>query len=181
MIPGIEQPSSSSIDLRVRSLSQLFESFDPSPFREKALDPAAHRYILSCAQEFAPHTPLHLTVHLAESIHEQIGVVVEGIHNHFRLEAENERRELRRQMRIGRFALLWGFLILAACSVGRSLLSTYPDALAGFFAQGLVILGWVALWRPIEMLLFEHWRQRDQCRWLERLATIDIRFVYFGE
>lgn len=46
--------SESAIELRIRGSNQLFESFDPSPFREKALDSAAYRYILSCARESAP-------------------------------------------------------------------------------------------------------------------------------
>lgn len=172
---------SNSIELHIRSLGQLFESFDPSPFREKALDPAADRYILSCAQESAPNRSLHLVVHLSESLRARTGEIVDGIHNHFHLEAETARRELRRHMRIGRFALFWGLLILAACSALRSLLSAHAEPLARFFSEGLLILGWVALWRPIEMLMFEHWKARDECRWLELLAAVPIEFVYFNK
>lgn len=170
-----------SIELRVHALSQLFESFDPSPFREKALDPAAHRYILSCAQEFAPNPSICLVVHLPESLREQTDAIVAGIRNHFRLEAETARRELRHQMRIGRLSLFWGFVILASCSAGRSLLSLPSEQLTRFFSEGLLILGWVALWRPIETLLFEHWKARDECRWLERLSRMRIEFAFSSE
>ncbi len=169
------------IELRIRSMNQLFESFDPSPFREKALDPAAHRYILSCAQESSPNPSLRLVIHLAQSLRDESGVIIEGIHNHFRLEAQTARRELHRQMRIGRFSLLWGLVILAACSAGRGLLAMQPEPIVRFFSEGLLILGWVSLWRPIEILLFEHWKARDECRWLERLSKIRVEFTFYPE
>jgi hypothetical protein len=124
---------------------------------------------------------MRLVVHLTESLREETSAIVEGIHNHFRLEAETARRELRRQMRIGRLSLVWGLAILAACSVGRSLLSAQVEPVARFFSEGLLILGWVALWRPIETLLFEHWKTRDECRWLERLSRIRVEFAFYDE
>jgi hypothetical protein len=170
-----------AIELSIRGLGQLFDSFDPSPFREKALDPDAHRYILSCAQESAPHVSKRLIVHLPKSLQAQTAVIVEGIHNHFRLEAEAAHRELRRRMRIGRLSLLWGLAILALCSALRELLVEASGVPLRFFSDGLVILGWVALWRPIEILLFERWQARDERRWLERLSRIPIEFAYFAD
>ena len=98
-----------------------------------------------------------------------------------RNEVETTRRELRRHMRIGRFALFCGLLTLAACSALRSLLSVHAEPLARFFSEGLLILSWVALWRPIEMLMFERRKARDERRRLELLAAVPIAFVYSRE
>jgi len=164
------------IELRVHNLARLFESLDPSPFNERALDPAAHRYILSCAQEAAPSVPVQLVIFLARSLGAQTGAIVEGIHNHFRFEAEIARRDLHHQLRIGRRWLLWGLLILAACSTLGGTLSAHVQPVAQFFSDGLLVVGWVVLWRSVDTLLFERWRIRDDCRWLERLAQIDVEF-----
>ena len=40
-----------------------------------------------------------------------------------------------------------------------------------------MILGWVAMWRPVEILLFEHGIHLDHAM-LERLASIPIEFVF---
>ena len=54
------------IELKLRELGQLFNSLDPSPFRERSLDLDAETFIVSWAREL-PHTAeLELLVHLAE-------------------------------------------------------------------------------------------------------------------
>ena len=47
-----------NIDLRIGNLGQLFESMDPSPFREKALDDKAARYLLDSVREQPRDAPL---------------------------------------------------------------------------------------------------------------------------
>jgi len=39
----------------------------------------------------------------------------------------------------------------------------------------------VALWRPVEVVLFESWEQREQQRVLERLAVAEVAFVADAE
>ena len=44
--------------------------------------------------------------------------------------------------------------------------------------EGLLILGWVAMWRPVEILLFEHWESHRDHALLKRLAGIPIEIVF---
>ncbi len=44
-------------------------------------------------------------------------------------------------------------------------------------AEGLLILAWVALWRPIENIGFDSWESREERRLLARLSEVPIRFV----
>ena len=64
----------------------------------------------------------------------------------------------------------------------RSLLS---DVQASTFVQGLgeslLILGWVVMWRPVEILLWEHWESHLGHAILERLARIPIEIVFRPE
>jgi len=170
-----------TIEVRVNRLSQLFDSMDPSPFHEKALDAAAHRYILECALEHNPDESLRLVVHLPRSAASEAEGVVQAIHRHFRLEAAQARRVLRRRMRAGRFSLAAGIALLATCSLLRSAI---PEALGGptgFVGEGLLILGWVALWRPADVLLFERRESRDEERWLDQLARIPVDVAYHAD
>ncbi len=48
------------IEISLSRLSQLFNSFDPSPFHERDLDPDAEEYIVGSAEEVARHGPLCL-------------------------------------------------------------------------------------------------------------------------
>ena len=57
-------PSSQRIKLKLRDLSQLFNSMDPSPFIEKDLDDEAEEFIVSWAEECSPHAQLDLRIYL---------------------------------------------------------------------------------------------------------------------
>ncbi|HRA74869.1 MAG TPA: hypothetical protein PLE12_01375 [Propionicimonas sp.] len=91
-----------------------------------------------------------------------------------------ETLEVRRHQveRLGRKELAFGLVFLAACLAAASGLAAGtlgPDWLRDFFAEGLVIVGWIALWHPVDMLLFERLPiLRDQ-RVLRRIQSADVR------
>lgn len=49
-----------------------------------------------------------------------------------------------------------------------------PGLMRTLARDGLVIAGWVALWRPIDMLLFETWLLRRERRVLEAVAEMPV-------
>jgi hypothetical protein len=73
-----------NIRLKLRDMSQLFNSMDPSPFIEKDLDDDAEEFIVSWAQEFSPDAPIKLRIYLdqwpAENPKE---LIMTAVHNHF--------------------------------------------------------------------------------------------------
>ena len=52
------------IEVRVADLKQLFNAMDPSPFREKDLDPEAEEFIVGWARELPRDAPLGLLVYV---------------------------------------------------------------------------------------------------------------------
>lgn len=82
-------------------------------------------------------------------------------------------------MRIGGFALAVALGVLAGSLGLRGLLSDIEGRpLVQGLGEGLLILGWVAMWRPVEILLFEHWGSHLDHAMLKRLASIPIEFVF---
>ena len=53
------------IEIRVAELKQLFNAMDPSPFRERDLDPNADEFIVGWAREAPRDAPLALLVRRA--------------------------------------------------------------------------------------------------------------------
>ncbi|WP_296810564.1 hypothetical protein [Thiocapsa sp.] len=47
-----------AIDIRITRIEQLFETFDPSPFRERDLYPAATTFIVDWARELNRSIPI---------------------------------------------------------------------------------------------------------------------------
>lgn len=168
-----------AIEIRIRSLAQLYDALDPAPFQEGALDRSAESYILACAGRHQPTELLRLLVHFPESLRAHAADATDAIHEHFcRTHAQGE-RNFRRRMRIGGVALAAALGVLAGSLGLRSLLSNVEGrALVQGLEEGLLILGWVAMWRPVEILLFEHWESHLDHAMLKRLGSIPIEFVF---
>jgi NhaP-type Na+/H+ or K+/H+ antiporter len=65
-----------------------------------------------------------------------------------------------------------GLLFLFACLyLRRSLQSAGSNEL---IAEGLLIIGWVALWRPVEMFLYDWWPLLRQQRRFEAIARMPV-------
>jgi len=68
-----------------------------------------------------------------------------------------------------------GLAFLFVCVVLRQLaLATKGGAASEIVAEGLLIVGWVAMWRPLEIFLYEWWPIRRRCQILAKLATIPV-------
>nr|WP_310524616.1 hypothetical protein [Polymorphobacter sp.] len=67
-----------------------------------------------------------------------------------------------------------GGLFLAVClilAVAIDQLRWSGSFIAHLMSETLVIAGWVGLWRPLELTLYEWWPSRFRLRILEQLAT----------
>jgi hypothetical protein len=81
-------------------------------------------------------------------------------------------------MRRGRLSLLVGSTFLAACLLLGELVSKLGNsAVADFVKEGLTIGGWVAMWRPLEIYLYDWWPVFEERRRLDLLAQIKVRVV----
>lgn len=166
------------IELRLRELAQLFDSFDPAPFHEKDLDRDAEEFIVSWAREYPPELPLQFRLHLPRD-QERLSperTVQEAIGHYFAYRAELARLELRRTLEQGRRSLLVGLLFLASCMALRELLLGLGHGeLQRVVAEGLLIVGWVAMWRPLEIFLYDWWPLRQRRRVYEKLSRAGVR------
>ena len=168
-----------TIQIRIRSLAQLFDVLDPAPLQVRALDRNAERYLLACAEKHRSTDPWRLLVHFPESLRAHAADATDAIHEHFRQAHVRGERAFRRRLRIGVFTLAVALAVLAGSFWLRSLLNDVKQrALVQGLGEGLLILGWVAMWRPVEILLFEHWESHLNHAMLERLASIPVEFVY---
>ncbi len=165
------------IEVRLRELSQLFNSMDPSPFIDRDLDAAAEEFIVSWARELSHKLELELVIHLATlPAPDRVAGTGEAVRHYFASRAEMKHRELRLLLRRGRSSLLIGLLFLAVCfGLGEVVQQAPLGAWNEFVALGLHIAGWVAMWRPLEIFLYDWWPLRNDQRLLARLARMKVR------
>ncbi len=167
----------SLIEISLESVDQLFNSLDPAPFRQKDLDKQAEDYIVGAIEDFPARAPLKIVFHLPQSVLNSpaSGAIPEALHHYFAYGLENERRKLRSEMREGRASLAIGLSFLFACVALRQLIIALdPGTLGHIAAEGLLIAGWVAMWRPLDAFLYGWWPIRRRCGVYERLAAIPV-------
>ena len=169
--------SAHGIELNLRAAEQLFNTLDPSPFHEKDLDRDAEEFILGWAREFPLAAPVRLRVHLKEwpAEADPESLIALAVHNHFANRARLNRLEFRRLMREGRWSLAVGVLFLTAClGIAEVLLGHQPGTLANLMRESLTIGGWVAMWRPMEIYLYEWWPLLRRGRFYHKLSQMPV-------
>jgi hypothetical protein len=170
-------PEPKVIELRMREIAQLFNSLDPSPFLERDLDANAEEFIVSWAAEIPLHHELKLVIHLATAPASTVDVR-EAVRGYFQHRAEHKQREFSQLLWRGRLSLLVGVLFMAACLAGSELVQFISmGAVERVVREGLLIMGWVAMWRPLEIYLYDWWPLRTERRNLQRLARMEVTVI----
>jgi hypothetical protein len=168
----------STIELNVHGMAQLFESLDPYPFRERDLDRHAEEFIVGWARDLPRDHALEMVVHMPSSELQSVVVdeIAGGMKRFFAYRADGVTRDLRELFRVGRMSLLIGMVVLVACVVAAQ--NTEAVLGEGPFAtvthENLIILGWVANWRPLEIFLYEWWPVAQRRGLYRRLAAADV-------
>jgi hypothetical protein len=178
----METPPSATIMLRLRELAQLFNSMDPSPFLDRDLDSDAEEFITSWARELPARRELELVIQLAlPTSADRIVGVEEGVRRYFATRAAIKRLEFSQLMRHGRLSLGVGLAFLVICLFLAGWVGgTGSGAASNILKEGLTIGGWVAMWRPLEIYLYDWWPLFEERRRLDRLARIRVRIVMPG-
>ena len=166
------------VEIRLNEIRQLFNSFDPAPFREKDLESSAETYIVDSVQEFHLDTPITLVLHLPQSActDEAASSVPAAIHHYFLYRAEITSKELRFTLQQGRIALVIGLVFLFLCIAAQQLIASLEKTglMWSIIEEGFLISGWVAMWRPIDVFLYEWWPIRRRRRVYEKLAKLPV-------
>ena len=177
-------PKCAVIEIHVGELKQLFNSIDPSPFRDKDLDPGAEEFIVGWAKDLPREVALALVVDLDRpaGLPDEAAVLRDAIHEFFRQRAESYRRRLRELFRHGRTSLLIGLTVLAgAIALGDFLANLLKTSRIGeILRESLTIGGWVSMWRPLEVFLYDWWPIRNEARLSDRLAAMPVRVRYLS-
>jgi hypothetical protein len=170
------------IEIKLSSVMQLFNSFDPAPFHEKELDSAAEHYIVDTVSDFPKKTLLKILIYLPPDIAatERAMKIPAAIHNHFQYKMLVSDRKFRTHFRHGRLTLLIGLSFLTIALVARQYASTLQNHFVALLvADALLIIGWAAMWEPITVLLYELWPIIQMKKTYEKISTMEIEVLPF--
>ncbi len=167
-----------AIEVRIESISQLFDTLDPFPFPQRDLDREAEEYIVGWARELPRAQNLTIRIHLPQKeTHSKDAVALPAaLDRYFTYRAEMLRHDLNELFRIGRLALLVGVAALTVCLIlSQFLVGMFGDStIISIVAESLIIVGWVANWKPIDIFLYYWWPISRRCHLYRRLATAKV-------
>jgi hypothetical protein len=159
------------IELRVNEVAQLFHNLDPFPFRERDLDPKAEEFIIGWARELPIVPAIRIIVHFPDTPAQTEAAqdIDEAFRRYFVSRADTIQNELNELFRVGRRSLGIGVFVLIVSLVSAHLAGGFlvDTPFKRLIEESLLILGWVANWRPLEIFLYDWWpvaRRRDLYR-----------------
>jgi len=166
------------IELRLSDINQLFNSMDPSPYPEKELDADAEDFIVSWATELPRNQPLTLLIHLhkAPDQGKDEHAVHDAVQYFFSYRAQQAAWKNRQLLREGWKNLGIGLIFLTLCLFSAQLLAKIEGGtLIAILRESLLIGGWVAMWRPMEIFLYERWPGKRKFELYTRLSQTQVK------
>lgn len=105
------------------------------------------------------------------------GTARQAIDRYCRHKLLETKRTLNELLWTGLKALQVGVLFLASClvlaaAIARS--NVAPGSFGDVLTQGLTIVGWVSLWRPVEVFLYEWWPLWHDVRVYDYIQRMDV-------
>lgn len=168
-----------NIQMKIKYSRQLFDERDPSPFIEKDIDDDAADYLFSYAQEIGLKKLGSLEIIIENKIEEDERIpIAEAINNYFSYRYDLALIKFKKMISEGIRSLF-----IASLAMGVSLFVVYKlqGASETFFysylEETLVVMSWVAMWKPLNIFLYEWWRVRSQLKILKALSTIKVELL----
>ena len=167
--------------MRVATVEHLFNPMDPSPLEERSLDHEVADWIEEWAEDLDHDHPVEVEISVNDGqLHGREAAIVNGLHRHFEYREWQTARQLHKLLREGRISLLIGLAALAGFNAVSRLIGTSSNPVINVVHDGLSVLGWVSMWKPLEVLLYDWWPIRHERRACQRLAESTITFIPSG-
>jgi hypothetical protein len=164
------------LELRLATVERIFDNRDPAPFRERALDPDFVEYLVEGGRDRVAAGRFRIVVHLAQPC--APGEIEQAVHAHFEQALARTQRRRREQLRSGWIALaVAAVAVIVLMGLGEVVAKSVAGTLGSGLREAIVISGWVLMWRPIEVLIYDGipWRRERRVLRALREARIDVR------
>jgi len=165
------------IPVKLRSVEDLFDPFDPAPASSRRLADGAVSNMLAKLKGSTSPGPVVVSLLLASSSPgDEDAALRAAVPAHFQRMTDVATSEINRMKLITRVFVPVGFVIMALCTfMSEFLIISSERQLAHSIAEGILVLGWVALWAPFEYLLFNRLPVIRERSYYRQLAAAEVK------
>jgi hypothetical protein len=166
------------IKLQLLNINELLRS-PVSPYRKRTLKSDAEEFIIQEAETLSSKGAINMKVHLALSEVKYKDDIAPAIHRHFCYRREQSRKKFKRTLQYGWRMLFIAFGLLAVIfSLTEIALHLIPgNRFVQFIRESFIILGWVALWRPLDLLLYDWYPIKRNFNLYSRLEHSNVQVI----
>lgn len=169
------------IEAALDSYADLFNEWDPAPFKRREIDPDLQFYLESSSDEIAHRYPIELmfSLPLGQRNAEREQEVRVGLRNGFEFKLYLLKKEIRRlNARTVRYVLM-GLVTLWVARLSVEPAEAYT--VTAVLAEGLFIGGWVFLWEAVSLFFFSNQELYQRHRTYLRLRNAPVFFQETAE
>jgi hypothetical protein len=162
--------------LRFDNLQEFLTTQNLHAHRQRYLQPEWEEWLVQETGMLPKYKGLHLQVELPASETIAADKLQAMMHQHFKCMQQKVMQEKKATLWQGYKYLAIAILFLLLMTIGYNLIDNYaPDnKYSNTMQDALVILGWVAFWRPAELLLYDWHPFKTEAKIYERLAAMQV-------
>lgn len=166
------------IEIETETIARTMTANDPSPEHDSSLTEIVAEYIVGRAEDAG--TSDRFVIRIKPRSEDARATMIDDFRIayflYFDFRAKRAHREFRRTLRRGLKSLAIGLVILLACTLIGQAIDAMPirDGLREALRDGVTVLGWVANWRPVELLFYDWWPIRAERNLFRRLTAATV-------
>jgi hypothetical protein len=152
--------SVAEIILKLENVDQMLIVPSDVFYGKRMLNRNAEEFLIEESEKHSYRTAIYLKIYLPPDALNRSQEIEAAVHQHFTYRKNKSLKQLNRTLQLGWTGLLIAIVFLSLLvSFTLHVIRQMPDGgLSVIFREIVIILGWVALWRPADLLLYQ-WRQ----------------------
>jgi hypothetical protein len=170
---------SADIIIHLQNLNEILRTSDTPAYRRRILNKDIEELIVEKAASFPRRSKIDLIIYLPTNEPDLKSKLETAFHKHFTYRREKSQRQLKHTLKLGCRSLFIAFLFLGVIiSLIEFAGPLFPaNGIVRTIRESLIILGWVAFWRPAELLLYEWYPFKCDAELYGRLSESNIQVV----
>jgi len=170
------------VDIHLQSASKLFDEMDSTPLPHRDLNDKVVARVVKAIEDRPKTEAWELLIRLDEVAPGggDDPKLIDAVHAYFSRRSDRSQQDLRRLLRRGIISLAIGLSFLVTLfglsQLVHRFLGDWP--VCELIRESLLIGGWVAMWRPLEVFLYDWWPLVGERTIYDRLSAIPVRIVH---
>ncbi len=167
-----------NIELNINKFEQLYDKRDPNPYRLKDLDDDIVEYLTSSYFELGNNKLGKIKIYHQDNLTpEDEQEMRSAFHEYFNYRTNLTQFKIDQILKAGFYSLGIGLIFLTLTIVSSKYLKLHDQVLTSFLKELLLLTGWVSMWKPINIFLYEWWPFLSNKRMYEKLSSVKVEII----